>query len=256
METSTVTPVKGRAVDAPTLGEALRRTAVAHPDIVAVRTPDDAVSLSWADLVARVDALAGGLAKLAVGRGDTVALMLSNRPEFHIADLAAVTLGATPFSIYTTYPAEEIEYLIKDAASRVAVVEQAFLEVFLAARENLPELEHLIVVDGDAPEGTLALADVEGSDPDFDPASVGPIGSDDVLTLIYTSGTTGPPKGVQLSHRNVMSAARGIEEIITIEPGSRVLSWLPAAHIAERQAHHYIPVIYGGTITCVPDPRE
>src|SRR5947209_10595731 len=149
METSTVTPAKGRAVDAPTLGEALRRTAAAHPDIVAVRTPDDAVSLSWADLVARVDALAGGLAKLAVGRGQCVALMLSNRPEFHIADLAAVTLGATPFSIYVTYPPAEIEFLIKDSEARVAIVEQAFLPVMLEARRNLPDLEHVIVVDAD-----------------------------------------------------------------------------------------------------------
>ncbi len=62
--------------------------------------------------------------------------MLANRPEFHIVDLAAVTLGATPFSIYTTYPAEEIEYLLTDAAARVAIVEQAFLPVILEAREQ------------------------------------------------------------------------------------------------------------------------
>jgi long-chain acyl-CoA synthetase len=79
---------------------------------------------------------------------------------------------------------------------------------------------------------------------------------DDVLTLIYTSGTTGPPKGVQLSHHNIMFTARSIEEIIDLQPGSRVISWLPSAHIAERNAHHYIPVIYGGTVTCCPNPRE
>src|SRR5581483_5812872 len=129
METSTIAPLRGRAVDAPTLSEALRRTAANHPEIVAVRTPDDSVSLTWSQLLERVDAVAGGLAKLGVTRGDTVALMLTNRPEFHIADLAAVTIGATPFSIYTTYPAEEIEYLCSDAATKVAVIEQAFLEV-------------------------------------------------------------------------------------------------------------------------------
>jgi long-subunit acyl-CoA synthetase (AMP-forming) len=256
MESSTVTPATGRAVDAPTLGEALRRTAAAHPDVPAVRTPDDATSLTWSELLSRVDALAGGLAKLGVSRGDTVALMLGNRPEFHIADLAAVTLGATPFSIYTTYPAEEIEYLINDATTRVAIVEQAFLDVFLAARENLPQLEHVIVVDGEAREGTVALDEVEGSNPSFDAARVESIGPDDVLTLIYTSGTTGPPKGVQLSHHNVMVAAKAVEEIITMEAGSRVISWLPAAHIAERMAHHYIPIIYAGSVTCCPNPRE
>ena len=256
MESSTITPMSGRAVDAPTLTEALRRTASAHPEIVAVRTPDDSVSLTWSELLARVDALAGGLAKLGVGRGDTVALMLGNRPEFHIADLAAVTIGATPFSIYTTYPAEEIEYLIKDAGTRVAIVEQAFLDVFLEARKSLPQLEHVVLVDGDPVPGTVSLSDVEASDPDFDPSSAPAAQPHDVLTLIYTSGTTGPPKGVQLSHHNVMFAAKGIEEMITLDPGGKVISWLPAAHIAERMAHHYIPVIYAGTITCCPNPRE
>src|SRR2546429_8077143 len=115
MESSTITAAPGRAVDAPTVTEALRRTAANNPEIVAVRTPDDSVSLTWSELLARVDAVAGGLAKLGIGRGGTVAIMLSNRPEFHIVDLAAAMLGATPFSIYATYPAEEIQYLVADA---------------------------------------------------------------------------------------------------------------------------------------------
>jgi long-subunit acyl-CoA synthetase (AMP-forming) len=257
METSTITPAAGRAVDAPTLTEALRRTAANNPDIVAVRWPDDSVSLTWAQLLERVDALAGGLAKLGVRRGDTVAIMLANRPEFHIADLAAVTIGATPFSIYTTYPAEEIEYLINDAGAKVAIVEQAFLGVIGQAREQLPQLEHVIVVDGEPPEGTVALSEIEGSNPDFDAAAAAAeVSPDDVLTLIYTSGTTGHPKGVQLSHHAIMFSAKSVEEIIRLEPGSRVISWLPSAHIAERNAHHYIPVIYAGSVTCCPNPRE
>jgi long-chain acyl-CoA synthetase len=257
MESSTMTPAAGRAVDAPTLTEALRRTAANNPDIVAVRWPDDSVSLTWAQLLDRVDALAGGLAKLGVRRGDTVAIMLGNRPEFHIADLAAVTIGATPFSIYTTYPAEEIEYLISDAGAKVAIVEQAFLGVIGEARKQLPQLEHVIVVDGEPPEGTIALSEIEGSNPDFDAAAAAAeVSPDDVLTLIYTSGTTGHPKGVQLSHHAIMFSARSVEEIIRLEAGSRVISWLPSAHIAERNAHHYIPVIYAGSVTCCPNPRE
>jgi len=257
MESSTITPAVGRAVDAPTLTEALRRTAANNPDIVAVRWPDDSVSLTWAQLLERVDALAGGLARLGVRRGDTVAIMLGNRPEFHIADLAAVTIGATPFSIYTTYPAEEIEYLINDAGAKVAIVEQAFLGVIGEARKQLPQLEHVIVVDGEPPEGTIALSEIEGSNPDFDAAAAaGEVSPDDVLTLIYTSGTTGHPKGVQLSHHAIMFSAKSVEEIIRLEPGSRVISWLPSAHIAERNAHHYIPVIYAGSVTCCPNPRE
>src|SRR5918911_5278707 len=91
-----------RAVGAATMAEAFRLTVEDNPDRVAVRTKDDEVSLTWAELRDRVDALAGGLDRLGVRRGDTVALMLANRPEFHIADLAAMTLGATPFSIYAT----------------------------------------------------------------------------------------------------------------------------------------------------------
>jgi long-subunit acyl-CoA synthetase (AMP-forming) len=257
MESSTTTPTASRAVDAPTLTEAFRRTASTHPDLVAVRTPDDSVSLTWSELLARVDAVAGGLAKLGVAHADTVALMLSNRPEFHILDLAAVTLGATPFSIYVTYPAEEIRYLCRDAGARIAVVEQAFLPVVLEARKELPNLEHVIVVDGQAPDGTLALADVEGSNPSFDAAAAAAnVKPDDVLTLIYTSGTTGHPKGVQISHHNIMFTTRAIEAIIPLESGSRVISWLPSAHIAERNAHHYAPVVFAGSITCCPNPRE
>ena len=257
MESSTSTATAGQAVDATTLTEALRRTAAEHPDLVAVRMPDDSVSLTWSELVARVDALAGGMATLGVARGDCVAIMLANRPEFHIADLAAVTLGATPFSVYTTYPASEIEYLMTDSQARVAIVEQAFLPVMLEARRNLPGLEHVVVVDGDAPEGVLALDEVEGSDPDFDAAAASAeVRAEDVLTLIYTSGTTGPPKGVQLTHHAVMSGALGVREVIALPAGARVISWLPAAHIAERMAHHYIPIIYAGTITCAPNPRD
>jgi long-subunit acyl-CoA synthetase (AMP-forming) len=257
MESSTIAPAAGRAVDAPTVTEAFRRTAANHPEIVAVRTPDDSVSLTWSQLLRRVEDVAGGLAKLGVGRGDTVAIMLGNRPEFHIVDLATAMLGATPFSIYLTYPPAEIQYLIRDAAAKVAVVEQAYARPLLEACEDLPGLEHVIMVDGDAPENTVSLSDVEASNPGFDPDdALDGVGPDDVVTLIYTSGTTGPPKGVQLSHHNIMAGAHAVEEVIRFDPGAKVISWLPAAHIAERMAHHYIPVVYAGTITCCPDPRE
>ncbi len=115
----------------------------------------------------------------------------------------------------------------------------------------------MIVVDGEAPEGTLALADVEGSNPDFDvDASVAQLKGSDVLTLIYTSGTTGPPKGVQLIHRNLIAAVEGLDELIRFPEDGRVISWLPAAHIAERNAHHYLPIVFGLQITCCDDPRQ
>ena len=135
-------------IGAATIAEAFRITAEDHPDRVAVRTKDDEVSLTWGELRDRVDALAGGLAELGVRRGDTVALMLGNRPEFHIADLAAMTLGATPFSIYQTSSPEQIAYVVGDAGARVAIVEEQFLERFRARARSCPTLEHVIVLEG------------------------------------------------------------------------------------------------------------
>src|SRR5581483_5416624 len=141
--------------------------------------------------------------------------------------------------------------------ARVAIVEREFLETMLQAREGLPSVAHVVVVDGPDGDGTVTLEALEQSGWGFDGAAASArIGSDDLLTLIYTSGTTGDPKGVELSHRAVMAAARTVDQIIDIDAGARLISWLPAAHIAERMAHHYIPVVYAGTVTCCPDPRQ
>ena len=228
-----------RATGAATIAEAFRITAEEHPDRVAVRTKDDEISLTWSELRERVDALAGGLAQLGVKRGDKVALMLLNRPEFHIADLAVMTLGATPFSIYATYTREQIEYVAGDAGAKVALIEAAFAERF-------PELEHVLVLE----EGWPSDA---GFDAEPHWRAIEP---DDEITLIYTSGTTGPPKGVQLVHRNLMTAVQSVEALIRFPDGSRVISWLPAAHIAERMAHHYLPIVYAMTITTLPEPAR
>jgi long-chain acyl-CoA synthetase len=246
-----------RAVGARTMTEAFRLTVEDHPDRVAVRTKDDEVSLTWAQLRDRVDALAGGLAGLGVGRGDSVALMLGNRPEFHIADLAAMTLGATPFSIYPTFTAGQIAFVVGDAGAKLAIVEESHLERFREARAQLPTIETVVVVEGARGDDTVAWDDVEGADPGFDAEPHWRAAEpEDVLTLIYTSGTTGPPKGVQLVHRNIMAAVLVADDVIQFPDGSKVISWLPAAHVAERNAHHYLPIVFAMTITCCPNPRE
>jgi long-chain acyl-CoA synthetase len=246
-----------RAAAASTLAEAFRITAAGRLEEIAIRTKEDAFTITWGALRDRVDALAGGLAELGLRRGDTLALMLCNRPEFHVCDLAGMMLGAAPFSIYTTYTPEQIEYLVADADARILICEQQYLPQVLEARGGLPGLEHVIVIDGDAPEGTLALSEVEGSNPGFDvEASVAQIQSSDVLTLIYTSGTTGPPKGVQLIHRNLLAAVEGLDALIQFPQDGRVISWLPSAHVAERNAHHYLPIVFGLQITCCEDPRQ
>jgi long-subunit acyl-CoA synthetase (AMP-forming) len=212
--------------------------------------------LSWRELRETVHRIAGGLAKLGIGKDDTVGILLGNRWEFIPTDLAAVSLGAIPFSIYQTYAPEQIQYLLEDAKSKIVITEQAYLDNVVEARKGVPSLEHLIVVDGEG--GDHTLDELMEMDPDFDPSeSVEQIGPDDLLTLIYTSGTTGPPKGVQLTHRNLLFAVATADEMIQLpERGGKVISWLPAAHVAERNAHYYLPVTRGVGVYICPDPRR
>ena len=221
----------------------------------AIRTADDSVAWSWDEVAAKVRRIAGGLAGLGLRKGETVALMLNNRPEFIPCDLAVVSLGGVPFSIYQTSSPEQIAYVAGDAGARIAFVETAYLERFTEAARDLPGLEHVIVVDGEG--GTTTLEQLEATDPGFDPADrAAEVGLDDLLTLIYTSGTTGPPKGVQLTHRNLMGLTTSVEDMIELPDHGRVISWLPAAHIAERGAHYYLPMLRGLQVTICPDPRR
>jgi len=246
------------ALDAPTVAAAFQATAAAYPGARALRTKDDEVSLTWAEYAERVRAVAAGLAALGVRRGDTVGIMLANRPEFHFADTGALHLGATPFSVYNTLTPEQIQHLIADAGSRVVFTEAAFLESVLAVREAVDALEHVVVVDGEAAEGTISLAELEAmGEEGFDFEAVWrAVEPEDLATLIYTSGTTGPPKGVQLTHANVMAAFNSFDEVLRLGSDSRLVSWLPMAHIAERNATHYAPIAFGAGVTCCPDPRQ
>ena len=255
-----VTPKSGgerAATGAKTIAEAFRLTVAERPDDVAIRTKGDEFTITWGALRERVDALAGGLHRLGLKRGETLALMIGNRPEFHLCDLAGMMLGAAPFSIYSTYTAQQIAYLLKDAEARIVICEAQYLDRIREAQKDVPQLEHIILIDADPAPGRLTLAEVEGSEPDFDvEASVAQIDPNDILTLIYTSGTTGPPKGVQLIHRNLLAAVEGLDELIEFPMDGRVISWLPSAHVAERNAHHYLPIVYGLQITCCEDPRQ
>jgi long-subunit acyl-CoA synthetase (AMP-forming) len=241
---------------------AFQVTAAANPDRVAIRTKGDEVSLTWADYADRVKAAAAGLAGLGVKRGDPVAIMLLNRPEFHVLDAAAMHLGAIPFSVYNTYSAEQVEHLVTDASSRVLVTERAFLDRVLEVRDSVEGAEHVIVVDGEGGgaegPGTLSLGELSGrADPGFDfDAAWRAVEADDVLTLIYTSGTTGPPKGVEITHGGVIAAARSFDQMIRFPVGARVVSYLPMAHIAERMCSQYLPIMFAFATTCCPDPRQ
>jgi long-chain acyl-CoA synthetase len=255
--TTTEQRTRPRALGAATICEAFQITAEDNPDRPAIRTKDDEVSITWGEYADRVRRAAAGLAALGLKRGDTMAIMLTNRPEFHIVDSAAMHLGATPFSIYNTYSPEQIEHLIADAESRIIVTEKEFLDRILKVKEDCGCVEHVIVVDGDA-EGSMSLAELEEKgDEGFDfEAAWKAVQPDDILTLIYTSGTTGPPKGVQLTHDNLVSAVRSFDKVIEFPSDGRVVSYLPMAHVAERNCSHYLPMLLGFTTTCCPDARQ
>ena len=113
------------ALDAATLAEAFQITARDNADSVALRTKDDEFSMTWAEYADKVRGVAAGLAGLGLERGGSMGIMLTNRPDFHWFDAAALHLGATPFSIYNTYAPEQVEYQLQDAAAHIVVTEKA-----------------------------------------------------------------------------------------------------------------------------------
>jgi long-chain acyl-CoA synthetase len=241
-------------LDASTVAEAFQLTAAAHGERVALRTQQDEFSMTWADYADKVRSVAAGLAALGLERGGAMGIMVTNRPEFHWFDSAALHLGAIPFSIYNTYAPEQIGYQVKDAGARIVVTEKAFLDRL----EAVEGIDHVIVVDAGGTDEAMTIADVEAEgDPEFDfDAAWRAVAPEDVLTLIYTSGTTGPPKGVQLTHANLLAAVNGFDQVIAFPDNGRVVSWLPMAHIAERACSHYLPMLLGFTTTSCPDPRQ
>ncbi|HTX93842.1 MAG TPA: AMP-binding protein [Mycobacterium sp.] len=242
------------AHDAETLCEAFQRTAEHYAEHVALRAHGGGAEITWAQYAARVEALAGGLAAAGVSAGSTVALMLSNRPEAVLVDTAAMHLGAIPFSIYNTSSPEQVEYLLGHAECRVAVTEAALAERILGVAERLPLLERVYVVDGPV-AGAHDLAELElaGAADGFDfETGWRAVAPDDVATLIYTSGTTGPPKAVELTHRSLLDEARLVDRVTPAQPGGRVISYLPMAHLADRFVH-YGCLVSGATSTFVAD---
>ncbi|MGO8964806.1 AMP-dependent synthetase/ligase [Mycobacterium sp.] len=237
-----------------TLPQAFQETAALLPDSVAIRMVGNQVVITWRQYADRVQTIASGLAALGVERGHTVGLMLRNRPEFHLADAAVMHLGAIPFSIYNTSAPDQIRYLFTNAENKIVFTEKDFLPAVKAAGADLA---HVIVVDANI-DGCLTLEDLEsfGTNADFDFDSAWrAVRPDDVATLIYTSGTTGPPKGVELTHANVMAEFLAIVDLVGMQPTDRITSYLPHAHIADRVTGHYANMVLGVQVTDVADPR-
>jgi long-chain acyl-CoA synthetase len=235
-----------------TVCDLFQATAARHAGREALRTRGGETAITWNEYARRVRDLAAGLAALGLRRGDTLALMLVNRPEFHLVDTAALHLGAVPFSLYNSSSAEQLAYVLADAAPRIVVTETAFNGAVREACAACASVERVFVVDGEPSLEEIEAAGASAFDLE---RAWRPLEPGDLLTLIYTSGTTGPPKGVQITHANFLAELRAFKGVFDMRPG-RLVSYFPMAHVAERVVSHYNAIAYGHTVTCCPDPRH
>jgi long-chain acyl-CoA synthetase len=236
-----------------TLCEAFQRTASIDPDAIALRTPGDTQALTWRELAEQVRKVAAGLAGLGVRRGDTVSLMMANRIEFYPLEIGAQHVGATSFSVYNTLPAEQLTYLFGNAGTKVAICEEQYVD---RIRASGAAIEHIVCIDG-SPAGTISVDELyAAAQKDFDFESTWrAVQPDDVATLIYTSGTTGNPKGVEMTHTNLLFEASALYTVLPVQFGERVTSFLPSAHIADRVMALYGLEVFGAQVTVISDAR-
>lgn len=244
------------AVEGQTIVSRFLDTVAAHPGQVALREkqPDGSYrTWTYADHAAKVAAAAAHLRAQGVGPGDRVVLMMRNIPDFHFVDLAVAALGATSISIYNSSSPEQVAYLVGHCGAEVAIVEDdGFEQRFAKVSDQLPDLHTILDL---AHEGVRDA--LYGAAPLDLAAEVRSCTPDSLATVIYTSGTTGPPKGVMLTHRNVVWTAQGYLQMLDVEPvGFRSISYLPMAHIAERMSTHYLAVVGGYEVTTCPDPSQ
>ena len=225
----------GDAEALPHCGPALLlQRAARRGGAVALRHKDLGIwrETSWAEYATRVAVQARALAALGVQRGDRVAILADNRPEWVVADLAAQSLGAITVGLYSTSPAAEVEYLLAHSGAVLCVVEdEEQWDKVRTVRASLPELRQVVVLET---RGVHAL----GEDPlllsidDFDRLGAGAtrdelsdrvaaIDPSAVAILVYTSGTTGPPKGAMITHTNLMTAAEALSSAMAWRKGRR-----------------------------------
>ncbi len=249
----------------------LRQHATERPDAIAyaAKVGSDWVTASWQDFDRRVDQAARALIALGLPAGGAVGILGFNRPEWTLSYLGAMAAGAVPVGIYQTCAPNQVAYIAGHAEMRVIVVEDddQWRKVSSAPvrgdvrqlRDDLPALEHVVMMTGEAPEGVsprrganghllgwddfMALGEEPAGEELAERASA--IRSDQLATLIYTSGTTGTPKGVMLSHSNLVETARICDSLHVLTGDDRTLSYLPMAHIAEQMISIHL-AIYSG----------
>lgn len=214
-----------------------------RPDLLHVRAPrqERFRAVAAREFLGDVERCASLLGSLGIGRGDRVGLVCENRPEWHVVDFGCYRVGAVPVPLFPTLTASEAAYCFADSGCRLVVVDSAEQLAKLAqAAERLAALESILVIDASpalppAPPGVTVRAFraalCECDERDDHP---GPEGPDAMATMIYTSGTTGTPKGVVLTHANLLANVAGIAARNPARDGDIGLSVLPLCHAFER----------------------
>lgn len=221
---------------------------------VALRRKQDGLwtDISWQDFATQVRRYAGGLQELNLKAGDRVAIMAPNCPEWAYADLAAMACGGLTVPIYYTEGAEAVQHILNDSGSRFLFIQQADLaEELLQEPEQLPTLEKIILLQGHIDHRAVLSVDRFQAPPADETRlqqSMDTIRRDDLASIIYTSGTTGPPKGVMLSHGNILSAIEAARESFDIGEQDSCLSFLPLSHVFERVDGYYFMLQQGAVI--------
>jgi len=217
------------------------------------------VGISYAQLREMVTNCCTGFASIGIKRGDNIGLISENRPEWIVADLATVSLGAVTVPLYTTLAPKQIEYIFDNAGVRFAIVSNQFqLNKVLKIIDNVKTLEKVILFsdrNGDDNNRVLRFTDIlkRGEDfgrthPTFYTDSIQKVKPDDLLTIIYTSGTTGDPKGVMLTHRNLVSNIHAAAEVLPFDHTDTFLSFLPLCHSFEKMAGYLTALASGAMI--------
>lgn len=213
--------------------------------------------VSHREALADVELLSLGLAALGVEPGDRVAIFSENRVEWALVDFAILTAGAINVPIYSTLPPAQVEYILLNSESRVLFVSTDDHRTVAAdiRRRVRPEMVVVAFDHGDPTAGILSLDDLRARgrqlkerEPDSHRTRAGRVRADDLASIIYTSGTTGTPKGVMLTHGNIVSNVAASRQVLEIRTTDSCLSFLPLCHIFERMAGHYTMFDSGATI--------
>lgn len=210
---------------------------------------------SWREWLQRVRETALALHELGIRKGDTVGIFSENRPEWTFADLGCLSLGAVVVPIYPTLSADDTRYIVEHAELKAVFVSnpEGYAKIKPLQSTFLPGGMIIFSPDNLADGNSFASFLEHGrfcleQNPDFFEQRVRNVGPDDLATILYTSGTTGAPKGVMLTHRNLIVNYQGSFQRILIDDRDSVLSFLPLSHSFERLAGYYYQLAYGVSI--------